>query len=48
MARAVKVAQELAQHVGASLLKFCDGDSAAVEGSYRLLRNKAADPQALT
>jgi hypothetical protein len=46
-ARAVKVPQGLAQHVGGSLLKSCEGDSAAVEGIYRLLRNEAVDPQAL-
>ena len=46
-ARAVKVATGLARQVGSSLLKSCEGDSAAVEGIYRLLRNDAVDPQAL-
>jgi hypothetical protein len=42
-ARAVKVAQGPAQHVGKSLLKSCEGDSAAVEGICRLLRNETVD-----
>jgi hypothetical protein len=46
-ARAVKVAAGLARQVGSSFLKSCEGDSAAVEGIYRLLRNAAVDPQAL-
>jgi hypothetical protein len=46
-ARAVKVAVGLAQQVGSSFLRSCDGDDAAVEGLYRFLRNEAIDPQAI-
>ena len=46
-ARLVKVAGDLARHAGASLLRSCDGDEAAAEGLYRLLRNAEVDPDAI-
>jgi hypothetical protein len=46
-ARVVRMAGDLARHAGSSLLKSCDGDEAAAEGMYRLLRNKAVDPSAI-
>lgn len=46
--RVVKVAEGLARHGGGSLLKSCEGDSAAVEGVYRLMRNEQVEPQGVT
>jgi len=45
--RLVRVAGDLARHAGSSLLKSCEGDDAAVEGMYRLLRNEAVEPSAI-
>lgn len=45
--RLVKLADGLARHPGGSLLHACGGDLAAVEGTYRLLRNKAITPEAI-
>lgn len=46
-ARMVKVAQQLASHVGSSPLEACGGDEAASEGAYRLLRNQAVEVDAI-
>lgn len=46
-ARLVRMAGDLARHAGSSLLKSCDGDEAAAEGMYRLLRNEGVDPSAI-
>lgn len=46
-ARLVRMAGDLAGHAGASLLKSCDGDEAAAEGMYRLLRNAEVAPAAI-
>jgi hypothetical protein len=46
-ARLVRMAGDLARHAGASLLKSCDGDEAAAEGMYRLLRNEEVEPGAI-
>lgn len=46
-ARLVRMAGDLARHAGSSLLKACDGDEAAAEGMYRLLRNEEVDPGAI-
>lgn len=43
-ARLVRMAGDIARRAGSSLLKACDGDEAAVEGMYRLLRNDSVDP----
>lgn len=45
--RLVRMAGDLARHAGSSLLKSCDGDEAAAEGMYRLLRNEDVDPAAI-
>ena len=42
--RLVRMAEDLARHAGSSLLKSCDGDEAAAEGMYRLLRNAEVAP----
>lgn len=46
-ARLVRMASDLARHAGSSLLRSCDGDEAAAEGLYRLLRNAEVDPSAM-
>ena len=46
-ARLVRVASDLARRAGSSLLQACDGDDAASEGLYRLLRNEAVAPAAI-
>ena len=46
-ARLVRVAGDVARHAGSSLLKACEGDEAAVEGLYRLLRNEAVEASAI-
>ena len=46
-ARLVRMASDLARHSGSSLLRSCDGDEAAAEGLYRLLRNAEVDPSAM-
>ena len=43
----MRIARDLARHAGSSLLKSCDGDEAAAEGLYRLLRNAEVDPSAI-
>jgi hypothetical protein len=45
--RLVKVASALAAHTGRSVLRACDGDKAASEGAYRLIRNDAVSAQAI-
>lgn len=45
--RVVKLAAQLSAQAGSSPLKACEGDSAASEGAYRLLRNDAVSPQAI-
>jgi hypothetical protein len=37
--RLVKLAGDLAQHIGRSVVQSCGGEEAAVEGAYRLVRN---------
>ena len=44
-ARLVKLAGALAGQVGSSPSRACDGDAAANEGAYRLLRNDAVAPE---
>lgn len=46
-ARLVDVAARMAKQVGSSLAKSCDGDQAALLGSYRLMRNGAVKPEAI-
>jgi Transposase DNA-binding len=46
-ARLVRMASDLARHAGSSLLRSCDGDEAAAEGLYRLLRNAEVEPSAM-
>ncbi|MEQ1848125.1 MAG: IS4 family transposase, partial [Nitrospira sp.] len=46
-ARLVDVAARMAKQVGSSLAKSCDGDQAALLGSYRLMRNGAVKPEAV-
>jgi Transposase DNA-binding len=43
----VWIAGDLARHAGSSLPKSCDGDEAAAEGLYRLLRNEEVTPSAI-
>lgn len=38
--RLVKLGQLLSSKIGASVVKACDGDLAAIEGNYRLIRNR--------
>lgn len=45
--RLVTMAGQLAAHTGASPAAACQGDTAAVEGTYRFLRNDAVDPEAI-
>ena len=45
--RLIRMAGDLARHAGSSLLKSCDGDEAAAEGMYRLLRSEEVDPAAI-
>lgn len=45
--RLVDVAGRMSQQLGCSLAKSCEGDTAAVLGGYRLLRNEEVDPQAI-
>ena len=45
--RVVKLAGQLAAHVGQAPVRACRGDAAASEGAYRLLRNEAVDPEAI-
>ena len=46
-ARLVDVAARMAKQAGSSLAKSCDGDRAALLGSYRLMRNGAVKPEAV-
>jgi Transposase DNA-binding len=46
-ARLVDVAARMAKQAGSSLAKSCDGDQAALLGSYRLMRNEAVKPEAV-
>ena len=45
--RLVKLAGSLATHTGRSVLRACDGDEAASEGAYRLIRNDSVSPEAI-
>lgn len=45
--RLIKVATSLANKIGSTLASACDGDSAAVEGSYRFVRNKDIESSAI-
>ncbi len=45
--RLVKLAASLATHTGRSVLRACDGDAAASEGAYRLIRNDSVAVQAI-
>ena len=45
--RLVTMAGQFAAHTGLSPAASCRGDEAAIEGTYRLLRNEAVDPQAI-
>lgn len=46
-ARVVKIASAVARHAGESMLASCEGDEAAGEGLYRLLRNEQVEPAAI-
>lgn len=46
-ARLVDVAARMAKHLGSSLAKSCEGDPAALLGSYRLMRNEAIKPESI-
>ena len=37
----------MSKQMGKSLAKSCEGDDAALLGSYRLLRNDAVNPEAI-
>jgi hypothetical protein len=43
----IQIANLLASKVGSSLVSTCDGDLAAVEGSYRFIRNKSISSEAI-
>ena len=45
--RLVSVAARMSKQMGRSLSKSCQGDSAALLGSYRLLRNDEVKPEAI-
>jgi hypothetical protein len=45
--RLVSVAARMSKQMGCSLSKSCQGDSAALLGSYRLLRNDEVKPEAI-
>ena len=45
--RLVSVAALMSRQMGKSLAKSCEGDSAALLGSYRLLRNDGVSPDAI-
>ena len=45
--RLVNVAARMSRQMGKSLAKSCEGDDAALLGSYRLLRNDAVHPEAI-
>lgn len=46
-ARLVDVAALMSKQMGRSLAKSCEGDGAALLGSYRLLRNDSVNPEAI-
>ncbi len=46
-ARLIDVAARMASQMGYSLAKSCEGDSAALLGGYRLMRNEAVEPEAI-
>lgn len=45
--RLVDVGARLARQAGESLVKCCEGDDAAIQGSYRLIGNDKVEPQAI-
>lgn len=45
--RLVDVGARMARQIGSSLSKCCEGDDAALLGSYRLLRNEGVTPEAI-
>lgn len=45
--RLVDIGKRMASQMGCSLSKCCDGDQAALLGSYRLLRNAEVKPEAI-
>ncbi len=45
--RRVDVGARLARQVGASMAQCCEGESAALLGSYRLMRNDEVAPEAI-
>lgn len=45
--RLVSVAALMSKQTGKSLSKSCEGNAAALQGSYRLLRNGSVEPQAI-
>ena len=45
--RLVSVAARMSKQMGRSLAKSCEGDSAALLGGYRLLRNDDVKPEAI-
>ena len=45
--RLVDVGARLARQAGASLARCCEGDDAAIQGSYRLMGNDKVDPEAI-
>lgn len=46
--RLVDVATRMASHLGSALCKSCDGDTAALLGGYRLMRNPKVRPGAIS
>jgi hypothetical protein len=46
-ARLIEVAARLANQMGQSLAKSCEGDGAALLGGYRFMRNEAVAPEAI-
>lgn len=45
--RLIDVAARLAERAGVSLPQCCEGDQAALQGSYRLINNDQIEPQAI-
>ena len=45
--RLIKIASDLSEKVGKSLSAVCEGSDAALEGSYRLIRNNAVQASAI-
>jgi hypothetical protein len=46
-ARLVDMTARMAKHMGSSLAKSCEGNQAALLGSYRLMRNGAIKPESI-